>query len=54
MYSVYVTLHTGCGFIYRGCDVIVQKCDDIRIGCDVIYNPYDVTQKVDVRSYKSG
>ena len=32
----------------------VESCDDIRIRCGVIYNAYDVTQKVGVMSFKSG
>ena len=54
MYSVYVALHTECGFIYRGCDVISTVLCDIRIGCDVLYSAYDVTQKLGVMAFKSG
>ena len=54
MYSVYVALHTGCGFIYRGCHVISTVVDDIRIGCHDIYSEYDLTQNVGVMSYNSG
>ena len=53
MHSVYVALHTGCGFIYRGCDVISTVCNDTRIGCEVLYSAYDVTQKLGVMSLKS-
>ena len=54
MCSLYVTLHTGCGFIYRDCDVISTVNNDIRIGCEVLYSAYDVTQKLCVMSLKSG
>ena len=54
MYSVYVALHTGCGFYIEVVMSSVQECDDLRIGCHDIYSEYDITQKAGVMSYKSG
>ena len=62
IYSVYVALHTGCGFIYRGCDVrsTVVWWHTELIWCYIeciwfhTYSGYDVTQKVGVMLYKSG